>query len=527
MMNRARIMISIIIGSLLPSAAFAQFYPFATGGITRAEFVQMVMQQRGIIGGGTHCFRDVTTQFYADALCSAKAAGIVTGKPDNSFMPDMPITFIEAGTVALRAEGVHSAPGATWYSGYLTQLSQWDAIPDSVTNILQPISYAQAQELIQEVQDRGEDDDDDDDDNDNDDDEDEDDDMKLSVTVSDSTPEPGDRVTFRIRIENEDNDDLDDIQVVAELDNDMEYVSSTDGGNLEDDEVEWDDIEVEEDETKTILLNVEIDEDADDDDTLRLRVEAENGETLTVSRTIRVQEDDDDDGDLNLTITESDDPVEPGDQVTYRIRIENEDNDDIRVDVRAFLDDEMDFISASHSGDESRDEVEWDDIRLDEDDEITLTLTVRIKSGADDGDELELRVEANEEEDTEETEVEDDDDDNDNDDIDVSITENDDPAEEGDTITYRITLENNDNDDAEIDVRAFLDPDTSFVSASHNGDLEGDDEVVWEDFEIDEDQERIITLTVRVKTTADDGDTLRLRVEAGDGEDTETTRVED
>ena len=78
-----------------------------------------------------------------------------------------------------------------------------------------------------------------------------------------------------------------------------------------------------------------------------------------------------------------------------------------------------------------------------------------------------------------------------------------------------------------LDVRAILDDQTSFISASNSGDLQSDDEVEWDDIEIDEDAQRTIILRVRVKNTVDDGDVLRLTVEAGDDEDSETTRIED
>lgn len=533
-MKTARILAaSLLLSGLLPAVAQAAYYPSTSvsyGTITRAEFVRMAMEQTGTLyANGTNCFTDVKNQHYAMYVCAAKQQGIVTGKPNGSFMPDMPITFIEAAAVAIRAEGEHVGGGTPWYAPYLERLSDWDSIPDSVRNILDPISRSQAQDLINAVMDRdGDDDDEDDDDTDSD------DDLKLTLSVSDTSPDAGDRVTFRIKLENESNDDMDDIEVVAELDDDMEYISSSDDGEEDDDEVEWDDIEVEEDETKTLLLTVEIDDGADEDDTLRLRVQSKNGKTLTVTKSIKVDEDDDDDdGELNITITDSPDPVKEGDTIAYTIKLENDDDDDIRADVRAILDEDTDFVSASDGGDESRDEVEWDNIRIGEDETVTLTLRVKVKGSAKDGQDLELKVEANEEEETEKTEVEDEDDDDDNDndgsdeDVTVTITDSEDPAEEGDSVTYRITIENNENHDVELDVNALLDDDMSFLSATHDGDPEGDDEVTWDNIKIDEDEERVLSLTVRVKSSANDGDTLRLEVEAGDDEDTETTKIED
>lgn len=534
---------AIALTGLMPVAASAATYTTTyfnygtTSTINRAEFVQLAMQQAGMLyADGTNCFTDVRSQPFAPYVCAAKQMGVITGYPNGAYRPNNAITFVEAAAIAVRVNGGLQTGGFStlWYQPYLETLAAWNAIPQNTTNILAPVSHAQAVEMLSAVANRNVDDDydydagDDDDDND-DDDSDSDDDMKLTITVSDDEVDAGDRVTFRIKLENRSDDDIDDIEVIAELDNDMEYVSSSDDGDEDDDEVEWDDIEVDEDRTKTLLLTVEIDDDADEDDILRLRVKAENGDELTATKSIRVDDEKkNDDEDVSISITDSEDPVQEGDEFTYHIKIKNEDNDDIRVDVVATLDEDVSFVSASDGGDKSGDEVEWDDIRLDEDESKTLTLRVKVRSSARDGQDLVLKVEANDEEEEEETEVEDDDDDDDtgDEDIDVTITASDDDVQEGDTVIYRIELENNDNDDVEVDVRADLDDGMSFLSASLNGRLIGDDEVRWDDVEIDEDDDRILLLTIRINNKVDDGDRLRLTVKAGDGEDSITTRID-
>lgn len=487
-------------------------------------------QKGGVSGSSTHCFTDVHAQSYAMYVCTAKQLGIVTGKPDGSFMPDMPISFVEASAVVVRAEGVRVIPGITWYSPYLQQMAEWNAIPSSITNILDMLMYHQAKELVDAAMDR--EDDDDGDDEDMDDEDDNDDELDLRVTASDDEVEEGDVVTFRIRLENDDNDDLEDIEVKAFLDKEMEFVSASDNGDYDDDdeEVEWDDIEIEEDETKTLLLTVRID-DADEGDKLTLRVEADNdGSVSKASKVILGEDDDDDDdeGDFKLTVTDSKDPATEDDTIIYTIRIENEDNNEIRVDVVALMDDNMDFVSASDNGDKSGKEVEWDNVRIGRDQIKALTLTIRIDDDVKDGEKIELRVEANEEEEIETTTIDDDaDDDNDvneDEDIDVSIIDSQDPVRRGDTLTYTIRLENEENEDVEIDVSAELDDGMTFLSATQSGD-EDDDVVEWEDIEIDEDETRTLQFTVRIKNDVDYGETLRIKVKAGNGKDTETTKV--
>jgi uncharacterized repeat protein (TIGR01451 family) len=244
-------------------------------------------------------------------------------------------------------------------------------------------------------------DDDGDDDDDNDD---------IDVTVSDSSDEvePGDEITYSIRIEN-DGDDDERVDVLAFLDDETNFISASDGGDEEGDEVEWLDILVREDSSKTLTLRVRVASGADDGDTLSLRVEVDDlEEEEETDVEDEDDDDDDDDDDVTITITDSDDPVEIGDIVTYRIRLANDGNDDARVDLRAILDDGMSYTSSTDGGDlQGNDTVEWEDIEVDEDSDKTILLRVRINNSAEDGEELELVVESDSEEATETTEIED------------------------------------------------------------------------------------------------------------------------
>jgi len=512
-----------LLSALLPAATQAQYYQPVQTGVTRAAFVQLLIQDKGIPLDGGNCFKDVTNQAFAPAVCAAKQYGIVSGDPAGTFRPNAPILFVEAAAMVVRAEGAIVPYDPLWYVPYIEQLNDWDAMPSSVNNIFGYVTSSQAYELINEAQDQDGDDEDEDDN----------DDLELRITTSDDDVEGGDRVTYRIRIENTSNDDLENIDVSAELDDEMKYISSSEDGDENGDTVEWENLDIDEDETLTLVLTVELDDDLDDGDEVKLRAETED-ETVTNTLEIGDEDDDDDDDDRGLerlSITDSPDPVEAGDELVYTIRLENNDDERTDVDVRAELDEDTTFISASDSDRRSGHTVIWDDVRLNAGQEKTLTLRVRVDNSADDGDELELRVEANDEEDTETTEVEDeddnDDDDDDNDeDVHVTISDSPDPADRGDQLEYRITIDNQENRTITIDARAILDEDTSFLFASGSADLEGDDEVVWEDIRIERNQSRTLSLTVRVSNNADRNSVLRLDVEAGNDEDTETTEVD-
>jgi hypothetical protein len=93
--------------------------------------------------------------------------------------------------------------------------------------------------------------------------------------------------------------------------------------------------------------------------------------------------------------------------VRYAIRIDNEENYDRRIDVRAILDSDTTYVSASDSGRHTSRIVRWDDLRIDEDETITLLLVVYTDRDIRDGDEIHLEVEVNgNTEDEEDTEAE-------------------------------------------------------------------------------------------------------------------------
>jgi uncharacterized repeat protein (TIGR01451 family) len=234
-------------------------------------------------------------------------------------------------------------------------------------------------------------------------------------------------------------------------------------------------------------------------------------------------------GNLTVTITANEDEVEPGDTVTFTIRVRNRGSRDIETNVLAELDDDMDFLSASDDGEDDDEEVEWEDIEIDAGESETLSLRVRINSRADDGDELTLKVEAGNAEDEETIDVEDDDNDDcygSNCDVTLSILDDRDPVRADDTITYRIELRNRSSNTRNVDVRAFLDSNTTFISASDNGDRRNSTEVEWNNIRLYEDDVKTLTVRARVRTNLSNGTNLFFRAESEGSYDNETTRVD-
>ncbi|MFA6259682.1 MAG: hypothetical protein WCX29_03700, partial [Candidatus Peribacteraceae bacterium] len=78
-----------------------------------------------------------------------------------------------------------------------------------------------------------------------------------------------------------------------------------------------------------------------------------------------------------------------------------------------------------------------------------------------------------------------------------------------------------------MDVHAFLDADTTFLSASGNGEETTTGEIRWEDICISSDSSTTLTADVRVRSSAHDGQRLLVRARADGEETTEYTTVND
>ncbi|TSC57725.1 MAG: hypothetical protein Greene041619_970 [Candidatus Peregrinibacteria bacterium Greene0416_19] len=278
---------------------------------------------------------------------------------------------------------------------------------------------------------------------------------------------------------------------------------------------------------------------------------------------------------VTVRATASRTTVEPGDTLTYTLYIRNNDYSSRSIDVRAFIDPDTSFISASDNGYEvRRDEVSWSRMTIAPNGSRTLTLRTRVDGRY--GDTVRLRVQADGDEDAVTTSVTYAYDDyryrsadryrrydpscddssrrygysssyrgslgytdgctdyhrsRDNryrsDRLSVTVRGSPDPVDVYGYVSYTITLRNDDNTMAYADVSAFLDPDTTFYSVSDGGSRRSGDEVEWRSVPVDRNSTRQLILTARVDTSARDGDTLRMRVRVDGGRETShTTRVE-
>ena len=299
---------------------------------------------------------------------------------------------------------------------------------------------------------------------------DDDEDFTIDKTDNQTTARPGERLTYEITVRNVGNVDATDVEITDDLPNNVDYVSSSDGGSHSNGEVTWF-IDLDAGESKTLTVRVDVDDNADDGDRIDNEACVENFDCDDDITTVVVDDDDDEDqddddddnGEVTISVNDNPDPVDicHDDDLEYEIRLSNSSNANREVDVIALLDGDTDYRSSSDGGDErSGDRVEWDDIRVNRRDDRTLRLRVRVSSSTRDGDTLRLRVAVSDgDEDTEITRVRnrcDDDDDIIVDDDDgpplrpeLTIDKTADRTEAlpGSLVSYTITIRNPGNDD--------------------------------------------------------------------------------
>lgn len=105
------------------------FKPLST--INRAEFTKIVLNATHPDAvGGSDCFTDVSEEWFAPYVCSAKTLGIIDGYSDGSFKPSANVNFAEASKILSNAFGLESTSGdGAWYEGYVNAMNEKEYFP--------------------------------------------------------------------------------------------------------------------------------------------------------------------------------------------------------------------------------------------------------------------------------------------------------------------------------------------------------------------------------------------------------------
>ncbi|NOS67501.1 MAG: hypothetical protein HOO67_04025 [Candidatus Peribacteraceae bacterium] len=110
--------------------------------------------------------------------------------------------------------------------------------------------------------------------------------------------------------------------------------------------------------------------------------------------------------------------------------------------------------------------------------------------------------------------------------VSVRASANTNPAVLGDLLTYTIYVRNDDSQNRTVNVRAYVDRNVGFESATYGGYSDGD-VIRWDALRIPARSSRSFTLRVRVHSNAPTGSALQLKVQAGNSVDSVSVNVYD
>ncbi len=121
--------------------------------INRAEFTKIVVNALVDSSNiyGTYCFPDVTDDWYAPYVCTAKRYGIVSGYPDGYFRPANNVNLVESLKIVLETYGVEfeSIENQEWYAPYVLYIIgtslEFITLDNSLSDL---ITRAEMSELI-------------------------------------------------------------------------------------------------------------------------------------------------------------------------------------------------------------------------------------------------------------------------------------------------------------------------------------------------------------------------------------------
>jgi inhibitor of cysteine peptidase len=118
--------------------------------INRAELLTLLLRSTGKKFEGQNCFGDVTDQWFAPAICTAKAMEIIEGYSDGNFYPERKINVAEASKIISKILNieVNEHLDENWYQKNLVALENKKAIPDSVFSAEQEITRGEMAEMI-------------------------------------------------------------------------------------------------------------------------------------------------------------------------------------------------------------------------------------------------------------------------------------------------------------------------------------------------------------------------------------------
>jgi uncharacterized repeat protein (TIGR01451 family) len=342
-------------------------------------------------------------------------------------------------------------------------------------------------------------------------------DFEVRLTASKSVIEPDQTFIYSVEIRNISGIAAEEIELLLVVDDAIEILSVSGGGRRGGDGAQWRDLSLPAGASRSFTVSARAEDNAEDGKTLYATAVAGGGfaeATVTVEN--EDDENNDDDRRLSVDMFADRPQVEPGEPFVLKVEIENLNSKKVTdVDVTVELDENIEILSTSNRGSGGDGELSWTGLELKGHEVRTLTASARIAEDADQCDELTSTVY------TEGAVFEHTvpvwDPDLNREPMHVFIAADSDEVMPGDTITYTIRVRNMGNEDGNVDVHAYIDPRTTFESASEEGEQFDETLVLWTRAPVEEDETSVFTVTVLVDDNVFPGAVLRFSALAGLG----------
>ncbi|MBI3618938.1 DUF11 domain-containing protein [Candidatus Peregrinibacteria bacterium] len=349
----------------------------------------------------------------------------------------------------------------------------------------------------------------------------------ITKTDNRTTAAPGDTLSYVIAVTNT-SSNASPATVTDTLPyGQLTFMSASDNGTVNGQTVTWNNLVIPANSTKIITLTALANSNLVNGTVITNIATVTGGASATDTTTMQTSTN----GNVSLTINDYPDPVRPCDTLNYTINVTNYSSQS-SLTVTQILSNRTSFIYASDGGSGNNGTITWNNLSVPTGSTKTLTVSVRVLCGSRDGDLLHTTVTAgNTSADATTRVIEDF---NNNRNVTLDIRDNPDPVRACDTLDYTLNVGNDSgfngnnngfNRQNSVTVRANLDPQTSFVSASGNGFERSRGQVEWGNVFLGNNGTTTLHLTVRVDCGTRDGDTLRLHGQADGATADETTRV--
>ena len=339
--------------------------------------------------------------------------------------------------------------------------------------------------------------------------------FSVSLTSSKMIVEPKQTYIYTVTVTNTGNSTAEDAEVALTLDEDLDFMSASNGGKKSRGSVVWDELTLAPGASRTFNASVKVDSKANDNEILY--VTAFSGNAYAESQ-VRVENEEDENNDDEHAITVelfSNKPqVEPNEPFAFIVKLHNKGERRVSdVDITLRLADNIEFLSASNEGTGSDDEIEWKNIDINGEETRTFTVGVEVTDKAAHGDSLTSILYA--EGSVNEHKIKVWDPEWMNEYMKLFAFAEKSSVEQGGTLEYTFRVKNLADHDDVLTIDAYMDPKTTFASASDDG-LRFDTNLVkWENEFFEQSETRSFTLKVDVPEDINSYDVIRLGVQAG------------